>query len=315
MTLEFELTGFADELTDQAVLKKGWQAGGNRLEVIKSDLETQINAFKEFEIPAIELRNVGGVNVAELADEEALYIAEELKSNGFKISALGSPDGKIDIQDDLDSHYKQFKRIVQLAGIFQEARVFPEKYIRIFSYYNNGKPQLSQVKHMNIAIAELGKRVRYARQHMVTLLHENESGIYGTTPERCKELLDGVNPPYLKAIFDPANFVHHMAATREKVDILKAVKVLEHSIVYVHNKDWVIKEDKAVIPGKGDGKIFDLLLFLSKKKNGTMYLSMEPHLGEARASSGVTPKELYKEAVDATKAIIKRVCEYAPCRG
>ena len=49
--------------------------------------------------------------------------------------------------------------------------------------------------------------INVARDSELILLHENEKDIYGDTAERCLDILETMKCPYLKAVFDPANFV------------------------------------------------------------------------------------------------------------
>ncbi|HAA24848.1 MAG TPA: xylose isomerase, partial [Ruminiclostridium sp.] len=41
----------------------------------------------------------------------------------------------------------------------------------------------------------------------IILAHENEKGIYGDTPERCVDIIKSMNCDYVRAVFDPANFI------------------------------------------------------------------------------------------------------------
>ena len=42
------------------------------------------------------------------------------------------------------------------------------------------------------------------------LLHENEAEIYGMASDRCKDILETINSPYLRAAFDFANQGRHV---------------------------------------------------------------------------------------------------------
>lgn len=315
MALEFILSGFADELTDQAELRKRWDSekGGteDRFKVMQEDLETQISTFKEFGVGAIELRFVGGVNVADFTDSELLYIATQLSDAEMQISALGTPDGKIDVQKDLDEHYKQFRRLVEISEMFNGEGVFDEMALRMFSYYNKGpdsKPKLSTKKHKDGAIEQLGRRVDYVGDRRIKLLLENEFELYGDTAYRSRKLIEEVHSGKVRAIDDASNFIHTARESGHRdIDMKRAHRQIAPYVDYVHIKDMDIETGKQTIPGKGSGEIEYLLGTLDRRKSGKMYLSMEPHLGEARVSSGVTPKEKYAEAVAAMKDMIKRV--------
>jgi len=76
----FKLTGFGDE--------------------ISPDLATQLEVMELVGIKYLELRGIKGKNVLELNSREVEEARQILKEKDFKISALGSPIGKIKISDD-----------------------------------------------------------------------------------------------------------------------------------------------------------------------------------------------------------------------
>jgi sugar phosphate isomerase/epimerase len=311
MALEYVLTGFA-ELTDQAVLKRRWkEQGEDRFQVMKEDLETQISTFKEFGISAIELRNVGGVNVADFSDSELYYVASKLGENEMNISGLGTPDGKIDIQGDLDGHYKQFERLVIIAGKFKEEGVFDEPRLRIFSYYNKGADgagALTTARWKEKSLEQVRKREEYARIRGVKISLENEFELFGDTAAKCVSLYKAVNSQDFELIDDASNFIHTARSQkRQNIDMKRAHRRMANAIGYVHIKDMDIETGDQTLPGEGSGEIEYLLGLLDRKKSGKMYLSMEPHLGEARVSAGVTPKEKYRQALEAMRSMISRV--------
>lgn len=138
-------------------------------------------------------------------------------------------------------------------------------------------------------------------QVSIILLHENEKRIYGDTPKRCLDILESVDSPYLRAIFDPANFV------QIKVDPLKeAFPLLFPYIEYVHIKDALSATGKVVPPGEGDGNIKEILRFL-KERGFRGFLSLEPHLELAEEKGGFSGKAGFRKAAGALKRILKKI--------
>lgn len=105
------------------------------------------------------------------------------------------------------------------------------------------------------------------------LLHENEKEIYGDTPQRCHDIIVTMNSEYVKAIFDPANFVQCDVETYPE-----AYRLLEKHIAYMHIKDALYRYHSVVPSGMGDGRVKDILTVLKGKKHD-IFLSLEPHLG------------------------------------
>ncbi len=227
-----------------------------------SMIDGQIAAMKRNGLDGLEIRNVDGVNVAEITSDKAKEVKRKLDSNGLITWSVGSPIGKIDIEkDDFSAHLEKLKRTLETANILDT------KNIRMFSFYMPEGKDLSVYK--NEVIDRLGVMCDTARAFGVKLAHENEKGIYGDTPERCLELFKAL--PELCGIFDPANFVQC------GVDTLAAWDILGEHIAYMHIKD--AEKSGTIVPaGEGDGNIAQL----AKRyiaAGGTAF-TMEPHLIE-----------------------------------
>lgn len=212
----------------------------------------QIDALKRNGATYIEIRGVNGKNVSELTIDEAREAKKMLDDGGISVFSIGSPIGKIDMNDDFDTHLDKHKHVVELAEIFEARR------IRMFSFYG-------AENRANDVIERISKLLLVTPEH-ITLCHENEKGIYGETPERCLEILEAL--PRLKAVFDPANFVQC------GVDTLKAWEMLKNKVEYLHIKDAV---GQAIVPaGEGEGNIKEILTGYFEL--GGEVISMEPHL-------------------------------------
>ena len=76
------------------------------------------------------MRGVDGKNVSEYTPEEMKQIKKRLDENGFSVSAVGSPIGKIEITDDMDAQMVLFRNVMELAKILETP------YIRLFSFFS-----------------------------------------------------------------------------------------------------------------------------------------------------------------------------------
>jgi sugar phosphate isomerase/epimerase len=270
----FILTGFGDE--------------------ISPELDKQTEFFNREKITHLELRGVFGKNILDLTDEEAVTVKTKLQKSGIKISAIGSPIGKVSISDPFEPHLVRFNRAIELA------KFFGTRYIRIFSYYNPQKIEQSQYR--TEVMSRMKTKTQLAEKAGIILLHENESGIYGNTADRCKDMLDTVNSKFLQAIFDPANFV----VEKQKPYDDCYNKLVDYT-VYLHIKDAVAGDPARIVPaGEGDGQVKQILSAL-KTRNFTGFLSLEPHLIHAGAYSGFSGDVLFKKAVDALIKILKEI--------
>jgi sugar phosphate isomerase/epimerase len=271
---------------------------------ISPDLKTQMDVLDEHGIKYIEMRGVNGNGLVNHTLDEVKEIKKQIDERGFKVSAVGSPIGKIKITDEFAPHLDLFNHTLEIADILET------QYIRMFSFFIPDGEEPS--KYREEVMKRWGSFVKAAKGKGVCLLHENEKNIYGDIPERCLDLIETMNCDYMKAIFDPANFVQCDAETYPK-----AYKMLEKHIIYMHIKD-ALNSDHSVVPsGKGDGRVKEILTDLYKK-GYEGFLSLEPHLGSFK---GLAELELNSDiirmpeggskqfaiATDALKKILKDI--------
>ena len=224
--------------------------------------EEQLQALNGFGIDHIEIRHVDQKNISVLSPDEVKNARRLLDAHGIKANAIGSPLGKIRLDEDMDAHMETAKRV------FESANVLGAKYIRMFSFY---APEGKDITTMKGQVLEsLEKMLLIARSHGVTLCHENEAKIYGDIPVRCRELLDYFGGE-LKCVFDMGNFV------LEEVEPISAYELLKPYIAYFHIKD-ALAAGAIVPPGKGEAKIKEILSAHMQSEKGDFFATLEPHL-------------------------------------
>ncbi|WP_368658304.1 sugar phosphate isomerase/epimerase family protein [Metabacillus halosaccharovorans] len=242
---------------------------------IDANLDTQMDVLDQHGIKHIEMRGVNGKLLVDYSLEEVKEIKKKIDARGFKLSAIGSPLGKIKITDDFEPHLELFKHTLEIAKIMEC------KYIRMFSFFI---PKGEDPGNYRDEVMKRWKSfIETAEGNGVILLHENESGIYGDTPERCLDLLKTVNSDYFKGIFDFANFVQCKAKNYPD-----GFELLQDYIEYIHVKDAVYSDGRVVPAGEGDGNVVEILQVLHR--NGYEgFLSLEPHLWDYKDYSLLEP--------------------------
>lgn len=228
--MRFKLSAFADEAA--------------------SSLEKQITAMTENGIHYLEIRGVDGENISDISALKAKEIRRRLDDAGIAVWSLGSPYGKIGIEEDFDKHLDSFKHSLEVADILGA------KHIRLFSFY--GADSIDRVLY------RLDKFLSAAKASGIILCHENEKGIYGDTAARCLEIHKAL--PEIRAVFDPANFVQCGQDTKE------AWELIGPYVEYMHIKD-ALPNGTVVPAGKGAGN----LEYLLNRYKGEV-VTIEPHL-------------------------------------
>ncbi|MBO5702248.1 MAG: sugar phosphate isomerase/epimerase, partial [Clostridia bacterium] len=205
--------------------------------------EEQLIGLKALGISHIEIRHVDKKNISKLTKEEVLHVKELLDKYGIKVSAIGSPLGKIKLDGDIDGHIETAKQV------FEYANILGAKFVRMFSFYAPAGKNITDMK--DEVFSALEKLLALAKEYGVILCHENEAKIYGDIPARCRELLDAF--PDLACVYDMGNFV------LEGVDPYpEAYRLLKDRIAYFHIKD-ALAAGAIVPPGCGEAKIGEIL--------------------------------------------------------
>ena len=232
---------------------------------IDVSVDKQIALLQELGIGWIEFRSGDGKGVADYTEKEAEMLMSRLSANGIRISAVGSPIGKIDITPDFEPHFETYRHIVELAGILDTS------FIRMFSFFmpEGEEPD----KFRDEVMRRMDRMVEYAAGRNVVLLHENEKGIYGDSAARCLDLMKLFYGDHFRCTFDFANFVQCGQ------DTLEAYEMLRPYISYIHVKD-ALRENGDVVPaGAGDGNVAEILNRLDEEGYAG-FLSLEPHLAD-----------------------------------
>lgn len=242
---------------------------------IDSNLDIQMDVLDQHGIKFIEMRNVDGKNLVYYTLDEVREIKRRLDERGFKLSAVGSPLGKIGIHDDFEPHLELFKHTLEIA------KIMDSPYIRMFSFFIPAGEEPDTYR--DEVLHRWNQFVTAAQGSGVILLHENEKDIYGDTPERCLDLLKSLNSESVKGIFDFANFVQCDARNYPE-----GYELLKDYIEYVHIKDAVYSDHHVVPAGDGDGCVEEILSEL-QRRGYEGFLSLEPHLGKFKGFAELEP--------------------------
>ncbi|MBE6650017.1 MAG: sugar phosphate isomerase/epimerase [Ruminococcaceae bacterium] len=225
------------------------------------NFDTQLSALKENNIPAIEPRNVSGTNISSLDDNQLEEVSKKVKAAGIKVSSIGSPLGKIKIDDPMQPHLELTERTCKIA------KALDCKNIRMFSFY---MPKDEKKAHRSEVLSRINAMLDIADSYGITLCHENEGGIYGEEPEMCFDLFEALGER-MKCVFDMGNF------RLGTYDPWEAYTMLKDKIEYFHIKDGTAKKE-IVPPGLGEGRIADILSDFAKTADRDVYITLEPHL-------------------------------------
>ena len=274
MTASFTLSAFGDE--------------------IAGDVDEQLKVLKELEIGFLELRSAWGTNVLELSDEEVGRLIDRCETHSIRVSCIGSPVGKSPIDRPIGDVVADLERVIEIA------RMLGTDKVRVFSFY----PEVegAQVERVEESISRLRVMADVAGERGAVLLLENEGGLVGDVPERCRALVEGVGSPNLRYVWDTGNYPQMGFARSVEI----GWPLLAEYTECVQVKDWRISDGMITVAGGGDGQVRELLENL-RDVGYVGFLALEPHLLIAGQRGGFSGAEGMKMAADALRGLMAEV--------
>jgi sugar phosphate isomerase/epimerase len=264
------LSGFADE--------------------IDPDLKTQCATLNDLGITHVEFRSAWGTNVLDLTDEQIEETATVLAAHDLRVSSIGSPLGKINIDDDFDAHLVRADRALAVA------QRLGAPFIRIFSFFL--RPDQAPDRYRDEVLRRMTALTERTAPTGVVLLHENEKEIYGDIPERVLDIVESVGSPALRLAWDPANYVQ-VGVT----PFTDGYAMLRPYTDYIQIKDAVLATGEVVPSGEGDGQLRETVRALAAD-GFDGFFSMEPHLGSFNAFGALSGAANFTRATRAFTAIL-----------
>lgn len=264
---------------------------------IDPDPRKQIDVLKKCGINHLELRSIEDTNILDLTPQQCNDLKRLLQDNGVRLSALGSPIGKVAINGDWANHLDKFKHALELCHHFETGNM------RIFSYYPPG-PDIGWEDWREEVFQRMRQKVELARMTGIRLLHENEHRIFAESPDHVVELMticqESANAPTLAAVYDPANYVFR------GYDPWDAWQKTKDWTAHFHIKDWIGQAAVGSLPGQGQGRIPEVMAD-AQNRGYHGFATLEPHLASGGQMGGKTGPVLFEKAVTAFKAILDNI--------
>ena len=271
-----KLSAFADEVMD--------------------DFRGQVEFLAKEKVGYIEPRFVDKKNLMDLNPTELAQARKLIRDHGLKVSAIGSPIGKVRLDQPFKAHLDRFKHAVELAQYLETP------FIRMFSYYAPEGKNIDDYRHQ--VMDRMVAKLEVLTGTNVLMVHENEANIYGHSAANCVDMVKTVDSPKLRLAYDPANFVWGEKITN---NVEVCWPLMKPYVVHVHIKDWKLgAKDVGSMPGQGDGQIKELLAELAAMKYQGC-LTMEPHLQAGGQFGGSTGPELFSQAIAAVRSLASEV--------
>jgi len=238
--------------------------------------EEQIAALQQAGLKFIDIRSMDGFNIVELPVEHARGVRAKLDAAGITVAMFGSPIGKIDIADDIETDLQRLRHLGELAP------VLGCNAVRIFSYFN--KAELPHDEWQVASLDRLRQLRDLAKELGLVLYHENESHIFG---DKCDDVLvisNELRDDTFRMIFDFGNYI----ANGE--DVWQNWLRLRDTTDGIHFKEKNL-ENQHVPVGQGAGYVPEIIRdAVARGWSGPM--TVEPHLKHSPAVAATGPTGL-----------------------
>ncbi|WP_092506860.1 sugar phosphate isomerase/epimerase family protein [Agrococcus jejuensis] len=257
---------------------------------IDPDPRIQVAVLQALGARAIEVRSAWGVNVVELDDQQLEELAGILETAGMTVSAVASPIGKVPLDAPIADEVARLERIVRVA------HRLGARFIRVFSFYPAEGTDPDDAH--DATVASMRALADTAHAANLVLLHENEKGIYGDTPERVHAMVTAVDSPALRLAWDSANFVQ-VGVEHPHDD---GWALLAPYVDYLQVKDALAATGEVVPAGQGQGQVAKTVAAL-RDAGYEGFVSLEPHLAEGHELGGFSGPFAFGDAARALHAI------------
>lgn len=237
----------------------------------------------------------GQENIMNLTDYQLREAKKMLDGNNIGVSAIGSPIGKVRLDEPFENHLEKFKHAVELAEFFGT------KNIRMFSYYAPAGKNIFDYR--SEVVGRMLRKIELLKDIDIVMLLENEADLYGQSSDRAVELVKAVDSPKLRLCYGPANFVVAFGITD---NTQSCWPIMKPYVSHIHIKDWKVGAEIGSMPGQGDGQIKMLLKELACIGYDG-FITMEPHLQQGGQFGGASGTELFAQAINETKRMAQDV--------
>ncbi len=177
-----------------------------------SDFTKAVDAMAAIGMTGAELRVVNGKNIMDLSDDEIRAAKDACDARGISIIGISSPILKCVLPNapEVDTRFQQdifnsrhtFEDQPRLLDrAFQICELTGAKIIRVFSYWRTVQPEAC----FDAVVTALSGLAEKAAPRNLTIGIENEHACHIGTAAESKAILDAVQHPNLKLVWDPAN--------------------------------------------------------------------------------------------------------------
>jgi sugar phosphate isomerase/epimerase len=245
---------------------------------IDQDIEKILPTLKQYEIQAVELRNIWGKNIISFNDEELAKLKGILDENGMGVSNIAGPLFKVhapwtkmhkagsgNFSTDIEMSRNALGRAIEIIKFFGARRT------RVFGYVCLGKYTDDQWRML---VNDITAFVDMAKQEGVEVVMENEAACMVNTWASTLRILEDIPDSSFKLLLDPGNYF-----MKGEIHAPVTYDVVKDRVGHHHIKDGAGSSFWRHYTVVGTGKLDYPYYFQYWTENGfDAYYSLETHI-------------------------------------
>lgn len=265
-------------------------------------IDGQIRATKELGWSRIESRSIDGVNLTDVTDDVFDAACQKLSAAGVQINCFGSAVANWSKDPRSDEDFES--SVAALRRAIPRMRRLGTKMIRAMSFViiRDESPDSPEIE--KLVFNKVRFMVRLCEEAGITYLHENCMNYGGLSHQHTLRLVDAINSPNFRLVFDTGNPVgsdrHIGLPPYSKQSSWEFYRAVRPFIDYIHIKDCKFIAETGQIfptlehtfPGEGHGDVRQIVKdLLSSGYDGGF--SIEPHMAVVyHEGDSTSPEEL-----------------------
>jgi len=245
------------------------------------EIDKQIQALQLLGWSNMESRNTEYGNIAAMNDEQFENFKQKLSDANITVNCYGSgiANWQKSIFDSPESSYEELKIAIP------RLQTLGTKMVRVMSFKCPEDESINTPEIENEVIRRMKTLTSMAEDSGLILVHENCDNWGGRSWEHTLRLLDAIQSPSFRLVFDTGNPVFRKdirfasKAPWPYQDAWEFFTQVEEFVDYIHIKDGTMKNGSMHFtwPGEGDGCVEKILQALLRKKYSGG-ISIEPHM-------------------------------------
>ncbi len=243
---------------------------------VSQDFELALDFAKSYGLDCVELRSAYEKGPFDYTEEDILAIKAISDRYGIPVTAISSPMFKCEYsEENIKLHTEKFKTLLGFA------KILGAKKIRCFDFLKNESVSREMIRD---AYTEA---YAAAEADGVTILIESEPTTNSCCCADIAELVQVVNRPYFKALYDPGNNIY----ATDEIPYPDGYLAIADQLGHVHIKDAKRVGGETVATAVGEGEVDYPALFAELKRIGyDGDIMLETHYRPAGAIDDATLK-------------------------